>query len=106
MQRALSLPHATLTRAYLQRGIGLWVASRLVVSLVMALAEVDPWRPTPLASLQIVFFTAAIAWVDMHRRKERALLGNLGVSRVLVAAICSLPAAAGETGIALIVLAV
>ena len=54
-------------------------------------------RLTSLGSLQVVLVTAALAWAEMLVLKERALIGNLGVSRASVAAMCAVPAALGET---------
>ena len=58
-------------------------------------------RLTSLGSLQVVLVSALLAWVEMLVLKERALIGNLGVSRVAVAAMCAVPAALGETVIVL-----
>lgn len=97
----LSFPNALLVRAYLRRGVGLWVASRVLLAMVLAFAELEPIRLSTAGSIQLVLVTALVAWVDLHRRKERALLGNLGVSRAFIVAICALPAAVGETILAL-----
>ena len=58
-------------------------------------------RLTTLGSLQVVLLTVALAWAEMLVLKERALIGNLAVSRVSVAAMCAMPAALGETAIVL-----
>jgi len=68
---------------------------------VFAFAELEPVRLTSLGSLQVVLVSALLAWVEMLVLKERALIGNLGVSRVAVAAMCAVPAALGETVIVL-----
>jgi hypothetical protein len=44
-----------------------------------------------------VLTAVALAWVDIRVRKERALIGNLGMSRVTVSGLCAVPAALGET---------
>jgi len=63
---------------------------------VFAFAELEPVRLTILGSLQVVLLTVALAWAEMLVLKERALIGNLGISRLAVAAMCAVPAALGE----------
>jgi len=63
---------------------------------VFAFAELEPVRLTGLGSLQVVLLSAALAWAEMRVLKERALIGNLGISRLAVAAMCAVPAALGE----------
>ena len=53
-------------------------------------------RLTTIGSLQVVLLTVALAWAEMLVLKERALIGNLGISRLAVAAMCAVPAALGE----------
>jgi hypothetical protein len=92
----LSFPNSVVTSAYLLRGIGLWVGSRLLHALVLALAELPPFPVATLTSLHVIVFTGALALADIHRRRERVLLGNLGVSRAVIAGTCALPAVIGE----------
>jgi hypothetical protein len=99
----LTLPNSVVARAYLLRGIGLWVGGRLLHALVLALAELPPLPVSKLTSLHVIFVTGLLALADIHRRKERAFLGNLGVSRATMAAICGLPAAIGEAIVAFVV---
>ena len=68
---------------------------------MLAVAELEPLRLPPHGSLHVVITAAALAWAEMRVLKERALIGNLGISRAAVAAVCAVPAALGEVVIVL-----
>ncbi|MEO8335775.1 MAG: hypothetical protein ABI664_12435 [bacterium] len=53
------------------------------------------------ASLLIIGISTALGVVDVVRRHERALLENLGISRMMLLAFFIVPATLGELGIAL-----
>ena len=94
----MPLPHPILRRLLLRRGFTLWFLARLMllVALVMlpvlAGSRVVPlpaWREL-LAAPQVLPFLAFLVWVDLYRRREVLLLGNLGQAQgaaVLVACV-------------------
>jgi uncharacterized membrane protein len=68
---------------------------------VIALAGDDPLHLTLSSALLIVATCVALGLADISRRHERALLENLGVSRVARAAFFAFPALVGEFAIAM-----
>ena len=51
----------------------------------------------PLLPVWVIFMTATLALVDLHRRREVALLHNLGIPTSQAVVIATLPAMALET---------
>jgi len=98
-------PNPLIIRAFLTRGAWLWIGARLLASAVIALAGTNPLDFSLMASLLIVGVSTALGAVDVVRRHERALLENLGVSRMMLLAFFAGPAALGELGIALAAMA-
>lgn len=98
-------PNPLIARTFLIRGAWLWLGARLLASAVIALAGTNPLDFSFMASLLIVVISAALGAVDMVRRHERALLENLGVSRMTLLAFFAGPAILGELGIALVAIA-
>ncbi|MEO5815288.1 MAG: hypothetical protein ABIT20_08420 [Gemmatimonadaceae bacterium] len=94
-------PNPLIARAYLTRGAWLWIGARLLASAVIALSNTNPLDFSLTASLLIVAISTALGIVDVARRHERALLENLGVSRLMLLAFFAGPALLGELGIAL-----
>ena len=103
----------TLARAFAARGVRLWVLVRLLVGVAVVLTAASGGRAAavdlasafllaPPAALLVVPLTAALGLLDVARRGERALLGNLGVSRRRAAAWLAAPAVLGELLVALL----
>jgi hypothetical protein len=85
------------------RGIGLWVAVRVLLAVAMWMASAslasagsplrDAVRPGPLDGAMAVAAVALLAWLDARRRGETVLLANLaawpaaGAGLALAAAI-------------------
>lgn len=90
-----------LARAYLIRGVVLWLLARLLISVAMLLADADPLALSPRASAIIILVATALGLAQTMRLREGVLLGNLGVSRPMLAICLALPAFAGELIIAL-----
>jgi hypothetical protein len=85
-----------LVRAYLKRGFGIWLASRAIVIATFLFAGEDPFHLPFLAELLLVAISVVLCFADIHRRRERAFLGNLGVrARDLVVLFLG-PAMVGE----------
>lgn len=94
-------PNRLVVRAYLWRGCRVWLGTRVLASGVYLLGGVDPIR-LPFASIgQLVFLTVVLCFLDTHRQRERALLGNLAVGRGSLAALFAGPAILGELAIRL-----
>lgn len=92
---------------FLVRALRIWVLARLLVMMLALLAGASAdggaLRLAPGAALALVGFSAALGLVDVARRGERALLGNFGVSRLLLLTWLVAPAAVGEVAIAMLV---
>ena len=93
-------PNTLIVTRFTARGAQLWVGARLLAGAVIALAGGDPLSLSVLSALLLVALCIAIGLSDMHRRHERALLENLGVSRFARVAFFALPALVGESAIA------
>ena len=108
-------PNRLIVRAYLARGAWLWVLARALLLAVLVFAPSfaprDPtlpspaemlFRPSPVAMLWTVMLSVMLGWADVGRRRERALLGNLGVRPLHLTAFFAVTAAAGETVVVLV----
>lgn len=89
-------PNPLIVRTYLIRSTGLWIAVRCACSLGMAFAGADPLRFSAGASIFVVLLSLAAGFVEIGLRREWDLLGNLGVSPVVLGSIAAGAAAAGE----------
>lgn len=67
-----------------------------MAAAVLGFAEMDPVRLAPTAMMTIVLASCLLGLADIHRRHERALLANLGVSRAMLVVFLAGPAVAGE----------
>lgn len=83
------------------RGFALWLGTRLVVSAVLFFGKVDPLRITFGMASVVIALTTALGFVDLLRRHERILLGNLGVTWAAQAIMLAGPAAIGEAVVGL-----
>jgi len=89
-------PTRLIATAYLARGAGLWLAARLIVAIVLLFGSQDPIRFSAATSAGMIVLSTAAGFLDVHRRRESALLGNLAVSDVALAPLFILPALLGE----------
>src|SRR6185437_8055272 len=92
-------PNRVIVRAYLGRGLRLWLAVRAVGTAVLLLGHVNPIRLPVASNIQLVAFSVGVCFLETYRLRERALLGNLGVRPGALAVIFSLPAIVGEAAI-------
>ena len=74
----------------------MWAAARLLSSAAIKLAGGDPLDLTVSATIFLVSACIALGLADVQRRHERALLANMGVRPLAVAAFFALPAVVGE----------
>lgn len=93
------LPNSLLARAYLARSFRLWLGIRVIVALAGALAATNLVRLSAAAIGPVVCLTVVVAFVDTGRRRERALLGNLGVGPLTLAALVAAPPLVAEIAI-------
>ena len=92
------LPHPLIVRTYIARGIRLWLAIRGIVTCIILLGASSQRLSLP-AMIQLVGVSVALCFLETHRRRERALLGNLGVPPFTLAVLFALPAVLGEIAI-------
>lgn len=90
------LPNLLITRAYVVRGLWLWVGVRALVAAVFAMAELGPLPLSFGSAIQVVLLCVIVGFVDIRRRHERALLGNLGLGNAVMALLFVVPAIFGE----------
>jgi hypothetical protein len=100
------VPNAVIRSAYVWRGARLWAITRGLLALAV-MATVRPrgdWRvivsPMPAA----VLLGLIVCFVDVHVRRERAFLENLGVAPAVLAALFIAPMLVGETVMGLVAL--
>jgi hypothetical protein len=94
-------------RALLRRQCGLWVLTRLVFLVVLALAadgspEVAAASSAWHAQPAVVLLCIAVGLVEIARRGERLLLGNLGVGRRHLMAVLATPPIVAEALVAVV----
>jgi len=92
-------PNPALLLAYLLRGTIIWLGVRLMIAVIMALAGGSAFDLSPMASLEVVAISVILGFVEVSRRRERALLANLGVSRPMLFWMCLIPASVGELAV-------
>lgn len=94
------------SRRLLQRGLWLWLLTRLAAIAVVLLAAAvgggempDVLGPMPAA----ILVTVALGFVDAHRLSERVLLANLGVAPAVQGLWLAGAATLGELALPLVV---
>ncbi len=91
----ISLPARLIVRSYLVRSARLWVVARGLLVLQLLYAGQAPFGFP--SSVTAVAVTAALGLAETHRRREWALLGNLGVGMRELIPLLLVPPAIGET---------
>ena len=89
-------PNPLIIRRYLTRSARFWLAVRAVSGVILAFAGSDPLRFSVGASINVFLLSIAVGFVEIGVRREWALLGNLGMSPLLIGCIFAVPAAIGE----------
>lgn len=90
-----------IVRAYLARGTRLWVITRALLIVAFLFASADPFRLSAVELVGVITLSAALGFLETRRHRERALLGNLGVSPLLLGGLFAAPAFVGEVAIRL-----
>jgi hypothetical protein len=91
--------------ALLKRQLVLWLAVRAVQIPVLLLAAPPGdsiFRRLSAPQPAVVLVAAALGVIELRRRHELILMGNLGITRTQVAAILIVPSLIIETLIALL----
>ena len=100
------LPHLSIVRGYFARGIVLWVLARLMMMVVaifgaaIPLREVIRWSVS--GALGMLGVCAVLGFVDVRVRRERTLLGNLGIEDRELVVMYVVPAIVGELVLAML----
>lgn len=89
-------PDSVVIRPYLLRGLFLWIVTRVAITGVILLAGGNAIEFSTAASVEVVILIVALGWVETLRLRERALLGNLGVSPLVLSSFFAGPALLGE----------
>jgi hypothetical protein len=89
-----------LLRTLLLRGAVLWLLARLMGRAILAAGGQSA---APLLPAWVVVITASLTLVDLNRRKELALIHNLGVTTSHAVIMATLPAMALETALVMLV---
>lgn len=74
-------PRAFLT-ALVTRAVIIWAGMRLSLALGIALLDAGPpFRLPASTACALALVAATLGWVELRRRREHLLLGNLGVGQ-------------------------
>lgn len=82
--------------AWTARSLRLWFGVRALGALVLMLNELEPLSRSPTDVLLFVLLTTAACFADVWVRRERVLLGNLGVSLPTLGVVSAIPALMAE----------
>lgn len=89
-------PNPLIVRAYLFRGALLWIVTRAAITGVFVLAGGNALKLSTVALVELVLLIVALGWIETRRHREISLLGNLGVSPLVLSAFFAGPALLGE----------
>jgi hypothetical protein len=92
----IMLPSRLVGRAYALRGFRIWLVTRAHVTAVFLLGGEDAVRLPFGSVVELVLLTVALCFLDMRRRRERTLLGNLALGSGSLSAFFAGPAVFGE----------
>jgi len=70
------------------------------MGMAVLAAVSDP--ASPLLPVWVIVMTASLTLVDLHRRKELALLHNLGIATSTAVLVATLPAIAVEAALVML----
>jgi hypothetical protein len=71
--------------ALVMRAIIIWACIRVILALCIGMLDAGPWyflQATTASALALVAGT--LAWLEVRRRREHLLLGNLGISQPML----------------------
>jgi hypothetical protein len=90
------LPNSLLLRTYVGRHLRSWALLRVGLSGLFVFSGTDPLRLSPWTVCAVVALSAFVNVVEVQVRRERDLLGNLGVDPVAFSALLIAPPLVGE----------
>ena len=90
------LTNRLIVSAYVARNLKLWTLTRLVISAVLLSAKTNPLRLSPITIIGIALCCAIVSVIEIYRRHEFDLLGNLGVGSLAIGALALGPPLFGE----------
>jgi hypothetical protein len=93
---------AFLAIPFVPRAVTLWVCARLLAVVALAFATQPPLPRNASTAVYMTLVAVALGFVDVHRRHEQALLGNLGIGKPTFALWCAIPAILGELALILL----
>lgn len=89
-------PNRLIARSYALRGAYLWACCRILLSVLFLFSGTNPLDLHPAAVVGIILLSVFAGFVEIHRRSERALLGNLAIAPQTLGILFAVPAVAGE----------
>jgi hypothetical protein len=90
------VPNTLVASAYLRRGLLLWLVTRAAITSVLLIAGADIRKFSTTALVEVVLLIVVLGWFEILRHRERTLLGNLGVSPLVISILFAVPAMLGE----------
>jgi hypothetical protein len=94
------LPHRLILATYVGRHLRSWAALRVGLSGLFLYVREDPLRLTPWTVCAVIGLCVAVSVIELQRRRERDLLGNLGVSVFTLGVLLVVPPLMGELVVA------
>lgn len=83
------------------RGIYLWIFARLLAMAAFAFAASQGAEPQGVPPVGVIPLCVTVGLIDVRRRQERALWGNLGLSLLSLGGIFGVIALIAEVALAL-----
>jgi hypothetical protein len=92
-------PHPLVVRTYLSRGALCWLGTHSVVTPILLLGGLNPFRLSPGAIEELILVSVVVSSLATMRCRERILLGNLAVHPLWIGMAFATPAMIGEAAI-------
>ncbi len=102
-----AMPDALIVTTWMRRGAGTWLVTRAMFVVALLLVDYPPLDLSVATGLGVAAVATGLGVADAYaRRREHALLGNLGVGTGVLATLLAIPALLGELVFAMLVTAV
>lgn len=80
------------------RSLIIWAGLRVALALGIVMLDAGaPFQLPASVASAVVLVAGTLAWIEIRRRREHLLLGNLGISQSTLVLIGLLPAALSES---------
>lgn len=83
--------HPVVMRTYALRSAQMWVGMRAMAAVYLAFNNAPAFPRSPGALIFFVLVTVAVCIAEMQLRRERMLIGNLGMSPWTLGGISAIP---------------